>query len=60
MQKTEAKCQNCPNNPDAKKPYVEMKHINLDSSSLKRIEEHGLKVDCFVCGIVEEFVKALA
>lgn len=46
-------CEHCPHNPNAKKPYIKMKHIRYNKETVEMFEknakEKGMNVNCFVC-----------
>lgn len=64
MEKAESiLCQDCRNNPNAKKPYAPMKHIKSTDATNKALEEYAgrkkVPFECAPCKIVQGFVQAL-
>lgn len=50
-------CKHCPNNPQAKKPFSEMKNLKLTPLSKKVLSQFNIKEECFVCLSLETFNK---
>ena len=55
-------CLHCRHNKNGVKPYVKMKRIPFDKTSARLIDEleqEGKDPNCFVCGIMSDFIKGL-
>jgi hypothetical protein len=54
-------CQNCRNNPKAKKPYASMKRFRMtnltETAAYKLAQENKVELGCVLCHVVRAFVK---
>ena len=54
-------CQDCPNNPKAKKPYAPMKYFRMtkltETVAYKLAKENKVEPGCVVCHTIRAYVK---
>ena len=55
-------CQNCPSNPNATQPLIEVQKLPVENRLYSKAEEYakqeGVKPDCYFCTIVQDFIEA--